>query len=217
MLPECIQQSRLIVLLDRRRSEDADRDARLGVLVPVLEVMVQEGLRTFGLDSGDLDVFAEVREIFDERADFGLYNVDDHDRMARMVEQRPAFILLNNDDPDLVWHGQGQGIATLPAALTPNEIGRAAKLGAPAVQVMPADLFGSSFPDQLNQVLPGVVTIPRGGLGGWAIGRWFEAGAQACIADTNLIGDSLNGGNLSHLRDRARSFRDVIPSAEAGE
>ena len=211
MLPDCITENRIIVVLDRRQP-DVDRDARIGQLAPALEVMVQEGQSVFSLGQDDLDVFAEMREIFDERASFGVHGVDSPDEMARTLEQQPQFILTDTDETELIRQGLDAGVATLPAALTPNEIRRADRAGAPAVQVFPADLFGSTYPEQLQQMMPHISVIPRGGLGAWAMGRWFEAGAVACVADNALVGDSLNGGNLSHLRDRMRSYLDSIPT-----
>lgn len=216
-LPECIHEARLVVLLDPPLADEhtgkvPDANARFGQLVPALEVMVQEGLGVFSLSPQDLDHLDQLREIFDERASFGAHDVADHDVMARVVQARVPFVLISSDDADLVRHGCDQGVPVLPAALTPNEVRRAAGLGAPGVQVMPADLFGSSYPEQLRQLVPGVEVLPRGGLGGWAMGRWFDAGVRACIADTNLLGDALSGGNLSHLRDRSRTFLDVVPN-----
>ena len=213
-LPECITGPRMLVLVDRRKAEDTDDDARLGQVVPVLEVLVQEGLRTFSLSLSDLSVMAGLREIFTERASFGVHDVITPGDARTAVSAGSDFILASNDDPELVRLGTEAGIATLPAGLTPNELRHGWSTGAAAVQVMPADLLGSSYPEALAALLPGVQIIPRGNLGGWSMGRWFEAGAIACVADSPLMGDALSGGNLSHLRDRCRTYLDVIPKSD---
>lgn len=221
-LPECITGPRLIVCLDEPPRDDTTGEGgpaaegsgdRLATLVPVLEVMVQEGMRTFSLSLRDLPVLDEVRDIFVERAEFGVHDVVDVADLDRVLAHRPAFVLASTDDQDVVSAGLAAGVATLPAGLTPNELHRAWRLGAPAVQVVPADLLASSYPGQLHRLVPELVFIPRGGMGGWSMGRWYEEGAIACVADTSLLSDALTGGSLSHLRDRCRTFLDVVPKA----
>ncbi|MGA4670252.1 bifunctional 4-hydroxy-2-oxoglutarate aldolase/2-dehydro-3-deoxy-phosphogluconate aldolase [Propionibacteriaceae bacterium Y1923] len=214
-LPECITGPRMIVLLDRRNDDDGDDDARFAQLVPVLEVMVQEGLTTFALEPADLVLLGQLREIFTERAHFGAYDVLSADGAHSALAHGPEFILANGDDAEVVRVGTEAGVATLSAALTPNEVRHGWDLGSSAVQVLPADLLGSSYPEALKKLVPGISFIPRGNLGGWSMGRWFEAGAIACVADSPLLGDALNHGNLSHLRDRCRTYLDVVPKPKA--
>ena len=211
LLPECITGPRMIVLVDRRTEGDTDDAARFATLVPVLEVMVQEGLVTFSVSLPDLVLLAQLREIFTERASFGAHDVLTVQDTTRALDAGAAFILASSDDADVVRRGREAGVVTLPAALTPNEMHRAWGTGASAVQVLPADMLGSSYPEALKALVPGIPFVPRGNLGGWSMGRWFEAGAAACVADSPLLGDALNGGNLSHLRDRCRTYLDVVP------
>lgn len=210
-LPECISGPRMIVLVDRPTEDDTDVDARFARVVPVLEVMVQEGFLTFSLSLGDLGLLPQLREIFTERASFGAHDVVTTEDTVHALESAPEFILASSDDAEVVRLGAQAGVVTLPAGLTPNELRRAWDTGAAAVQVLPADMFGSSYPEALKSLIPGVPFIPRGNLGGWSMGRWFEAGAVACVADSPLLGDALNSGNLSHLRDRCRTYLDVVP------
>ena len=210
-LPECITGPRMIVLVDRRSDGDTDDDARFATLVPVLEVMVQEGFTTFSVSLPDLVLLPQLCEYFTDRAAFGAHDVLTVGDATAALGANPAFILTSTDDAELVRMGAEAGVATLPAGLTPNELQRAWQTLAPAVQVLPADMFGSSYPEALKSLVPGVPIIPRGNLGGWSMGRWFEAGAVACVADSPLLGDALTGGNLSHLRDRCRTYLDVVP------
>lgn len=214
-LPECITGPRMIVLVDRRTDGDTDDTARFATLVPVLEVMVQEGLVTFSVSLADLGLLPQLGEFFTDRARFGVHDVLTTQDATRAAAAGAAFILTNSDDADLVRVGAEAGVVTLPAGLTPNELHRAWGTGAAAVQVLPADMLGSSYPEALKALLPGIAFIPRGNLGGWSMGRWFEAGAAACVADSPLLGDALTGGNLSHLRDRCRTYLDVVPKPAA--
>lgn len=227
-LPECITGPRLIALLDPRPTgtidgvEPPNDDARLGTLVTIIEIMTQEGMRTFSLAVGpegagadDLALLGELREIFTERASFGLHGYSSVNQLDRVLSAAPEFVLASHDDHDLVRAAQGGGALVIPAGLTPNEIRGAWSLDVAAVQVMPADLMASSYPATLQELLPEVPLIARGGLGAWSVGRWFEGQAVACCTDTTLIGDAMApGANLGQFRDRCRSYLDVVPAAD---
>ncbi|MGA4507759.1 bifunctional 4-hydroxy-2-oxoglutarate aldolase/2-dehydro-3-deoxy-phosphogluconate aldolase [Propionibacteriaceae bacterium G1746] len=212
-LPECITASRMIVLVDRRFDPEQNDADWLATVVPVLEVMVQEGMTVFSLPLADIALLAELREMFIERAWFGVHDVLTLDDTEQALAHAPEFLLAGGDDHAVVERAAVRGVVAVPAALTPNELRAAWQSGAAAVQVLPADLLGSNYPEALARLLPGVGLIARGNLGGWSMGRWFEHGAVACVADSPLTGDAFNGGNLSHLRDRCRTYRDVVPAA----
>lgn len=221
-LPAAITGPRLIALLDPPPTGD-EADAasgarkRLQLLVTVLEVMVQEGVRTFALDLADAGALSQLRELFVDRASFGLAGVRTAVELDTALLAEPAFVLADTDDAEVVQRGWAAGVCTLPAGLTPNELRRLAALGAAAVQVLPADLLGGNYPSVLQGMRLGpdgepLTVIARGGLGAWSAGRWFEAGAAAVVADTGLVGDAMTGGPLSFLRDRCHSYLDVVPT-----
>lgn len=208
-LPTCLSEPRLVAALPARPLDSA-AFLRLGA---VLEILAQRGFRTVSLHHSNASWLDELVPVFGARLAFGLHGSHTTDDLQ--LDRSPAFVLANNADASLVEAGRERGIAVLPAALTPNELLAAAELGAPAVQVLPADVMGGAYGESLVNVLPAnVALIPRGGLGAWALGRWFKAGAPCCVADDTLFSDAFDeGGNLGQLRDRCGSFLDQVPAA----
>ncbi|WP_203568096.1 beta/alpha barrel domain-containing protein [Aestuariimicrobium ganziense] len=200
-LPEVLTRSRLFAVLPPLNEVgDAER------LLVVLEVMAQEGIEVISLPFGSRSRLNELREMFSHRLWFGMHGVGTRAALDDALAMEPEFVLLEVDDPELVQVGLESGVCVLPAALTPNEVRRAASRGAAAVQVVPGDLLGGTYPASLAAMVPGVALVPRGGLGGWSAGRWYEAGAVACGLDDGLFSDVFPDGNLAHLRERCRTF-----------
>lgn len=196
-----------VVLNEDEKGDFVDKSR----LIVVLEVLVQEGYKVFSLHQDNLEVVAELRELFDHRADFGVHGVRDLEGLEKALGLGSLFILTDFADADLVNRANDAGLPIAAAALTPNEVAHAAKLGAAAVQVFPADLLGGGYPEALRKIVGDVSIIARGGLGGWSAGRWFDAGAVACCLDETMLGDAFKAnGNLAQLRDRAQSYLTVL-------
>lgn len=212
-LPACLAEPRLVAALPAFALEPATM-RRAGA---VLEILAQRGFRTVSLHHDNLAWLEQLRPVFEARLTFGVHGVTTREQLDNVIDQGPAFVLANNAEGALVDRGREASLTVLPAALTPNELLAAAQLGAPAVQVLPADVMGGAYAESLKHVMPAdVALIPRGGLGAWAIGRWFDAGAPVCIADEGLLTDALTpSGNLGQLRDRCSSYLDTVPKPEA--
>ncbi|MGJ6980347.1 hypothetical protein ACSDQ9_07425 [Aestuariimicrobium soli] len=212
-LPACLAEPRIVAALPARPMEQASF-LRVGA---VLEILAQRGFRTVSLHVSNAAWLDDLVPVFGARLAFGLHGALTVDDLG--LEKQPAFVLANNADPELLEAGRAAGVTVLPAALTPNELLAASRLGAPAVQVLPADVMGGAYGESLQHVLPaGVALVPRGGLGAWALGRWFKVEAPVCIADDTLFADAFEpDGNLGQLRDRCASFLDQVPEVQVPE
>lgn len=187
-----------------------DDDARLAVLVPPIELMVQERLALFAVPISDAGLIPRLAEIFADRAAFGVHGVVEPIALGQAADAGAAFALASTADAELIEVGADRGLAVLPSALTPNEIQAAWRLNVSAVQVAPAEVMGGEYPARLKELLPGVSVIARGGLGGWSARRWLQAGAVACCLDDALVGDAFSEGELGDLRSRCRTFTDLL-------
>lgn len=191
-------------LLDGRIVVAFGSDAT-GSLVGALEVMVQEGIGVFSMPASRAADLGNLAVMFGPRASFGVHGVTAEtldDALATPAE----VIELRTPDAALVERIHEAGRAALVAALTPTEIAHAWSLGADAVVVVPAEVMGSSYPEQLVELLPGVALAARSGLGAYSARRWVEAGASFVCLDDALIGDAAKGGSLSGLRERCQTF-----------
>lgn len=205
-MPSATPLTGLVVCLD---------DAPLDDLVGPVEVLIQEGLRTFSLQGAHAE-FADVVAIFGARARFGAHALSQVSQVQAVAAAGGTFALLDLPDADVVEAAVEAGMATYAQAMTPTEIRGVLDLPVDGAMLYPADVVGHMLGHRLAALGLGGAVVPRGGIGAYAAGEWFKAGAPAVCLDTNLLGDALQGGDLASLRDRCPAFVQVLPAAEPG-
>ncbi|HMR49920.1 MAG TPA: bifunctional 4-hydroxy-2-oxoglutarate aldolase/2-dehydro-3-deoxy-phosphogluconate aldolase [Arachnia sp.] len=185
-------------------------DALVDDLVGVVEVLVQEGFRHFTVPVG-AEALEVLAPIFGARARIGASSVRSADDVRRAAGLGAGFVLADLIDADLVGAANDAGLANYAPAMTPTEARAALNLSVTGVTLEPADVVGHAMAGHLRRV--GLIdrVVPLGGLGAYAAGEWFKAGAPAVCVDSTLLGDAPRGGDLGKLRDRCGSFRNVIP------
>lgn len=190
--------SGLVVCLD---------DVALDDLVGAVEVMVQEGLRTFSLPVGHAEA-TDIVAIFGRRATFGLHGAVTAGDVSDSGEWA-AFILADELDDALVTATAEAGIPVYAQAMTPSEVRAVLARGATGALLFPADVVGHVMAERLRALDLAGDVVPRGGIGAFSATEWMKAGAPAACVDTTLLGDALRGGDLGMLRDRCGSFAKV--------
>lgn len=193
--------SGVIVALDGGELDD---------LIPTIEILIQEGLSTLAIHC-DTEDLGTLFSIYQRRARLGVHRVSVPDQVVAATASGATFVL-----PDL-WNAELAAacvdVAVYPPAMTPTEIRGVLAQEVTGVQVVPGDLLGPSFAELLAAYGLADRCLPRHSLGAYAMGKWFEAGAKAVVADTQLLGDALTGGDLGALRDRCGSFAKVQAKA----
>ncbi|MGO1384062.1 MAG: hypothetical protein ACTHWA_06735 [Arachnia sp.] len=182
-------------------------DVGLDDLVGPVEVMVQEGLKTFSLPVGHADT-DDIIAIFGARARFGVHG----EVSGAAIESNRGwckFALANVADADVVAAAREAGVPLWVQAMTPAEVRAVLALGATGAMLFPADVVGHVMAERLRVLGLAEFVIPRGGIGAFSSTEWMKAGAPAACVDTTLLGDALRGGNLGALRDRCGSFVKV--------
>jgi 2-dehydro-3-deoxyphosphogluconate aldolase/(4S)-4-hydroxy-2-oxoglutarate aldolase len=205
-LPDPVLTSRIIAVLP---------DAAVGGLFAPLEVMVEEGVKAFSVPAGDTARFTTLTTVFGARATFGVHGLVEIDSIDALVTAGMSFCLPVAASAELLAALREAGIPAAPDALTPTEVRGVWARGADAVQVVPADLGGASYPDQLAELAPGAACVPRGGVGSYALRQWLKSGAPAVCLDETLVGDACDGGTMPALRERCRSTLAVVADLRA--
>lgn len=205
-LPGPVLTSRIVAVLP---------DAEAADLFAPLEVMVEEGVRAFSLPGGDVARFTTLTTVFGARATFGVHGGLDIDSIAPLVSAGMAFCLPVGASAELLAGLREAGVPAAPDALTPTEVRGVWAGGADAVQVVPADLGGASYPERLAELAPGAVCLPRGGVGSYGLRQWLKADAPAVCLDETLVGDACEGGTLPALRERCRSVLEIVSDLRA--
>lgn len=183
-------------------------EAELDDHVGVVETLIQEGFGTFALPAAATD-FAAVVGIFGSRAGFGSYRVTTADQVVDVAEAGASFVLLDLPDGDAVAAAVQRGLPCFATAMTPTEVRAVLAGGATGALLFPADVVGHALGHRLAEVGLADRVIPLGGIGAYAAGEWFAAGAPAVCIEATLLGDAFAGGSLRQLRDRCGSFTSV--------
>lgn len=182
-------------------------DVPLDELVGAVEVMVQEGLKTFSLPAGHAE-HDDIVAIFGPRARFGIHGAVTLEGLMA-VRSWAAFALVNVVEDGVIAAAEEAGISIWAQAMTPAEVREVLHSGATGALLFPADVVGHVMAERLRVLDLADRVIPRGGLGAFSSTEWLRAGAQAACIESTLLGDALRGGDLGALRDRCGSFVKV--------
>ncbi len=182
-------------------------DASLDDLVGPVEVMVQEGLKTFSLPAGHEDT-DEMVTIFGARASFGIHGVVSEETIES-VSGWAVFALADVLEDGVAEAARKRDLPLWAQAMTPGEIRGVLESGAAGAMLFPADVVGHVMAERLRTLNLAGHVIPRGGIGAFSATEWMKAGAPAACVDATLLGDALSGGDLGALRDRCGSFVKV--------
>ncbi|MEV0788982.1 bifunctional 4-hydroxy-2-oxoglutarate aldolase/2-dehydro-3-deoxy-phosphogluconate aldolase [Kribbella sp. NPDC050459] len=102
------------------------------------------------------------------------------------------------------------GLPLLCGALTPTEVVAALDLGATAVKIFPAKVYGPGYFSELRAPLPDAPLIAVGGVDAQSAPKYLAAGALAVGVGSPLLGDAGTGGSLSELAIRGARFRTEL-------
>ncbi|TCO45590.1 2-dehydro-3-deoxyphosphogluconate aldolase/(4S)-4-hydroxy-2-oxoglutarate aldolase [Kribbella antiqua] len=102
------------------------------------------------------------------------------------------------------------GLPLLCGALTPTEVVAALDLGATAVKIFPAKVYGPGYLRELLAPLPGTPLIAVGGVDAQTAPEYLAAGALAVGVASPLLGNAATGGPQSELATRAATFLKAV-------
>ena len=196
----------VVAILRGRRAEHLDA---------VLGVLVEAGIRSLEITLNTPGALAAIRragETFGPDVTVGAGTVRTVDDVDAAVGAGAAYLVSPHTDPALAARVRHLGAAYLPGAFTPTEIVAAWAAGAAAVKLFPARLGGPRYLRDIREPLPDIPIVPTGGVSAQNVADWFAAGAVAVGVGGTLIGDALDGGDLSALAARARDLMKAVPA-----
>lgn len=192
-LPRELELVRALVVLPARGIDK---------LMPVAEVLVQEGLDVIALELGGQGVEAELFALYSFRACLGVAGVSAAADARRAVELGAAFALCPDPDEEALRILRDGGVPAICEALTPSEVRAAWRRGVAAVEVRPADVLGEGYPRALPAMVPGVRLIASA-QEARAARTWLNEGAVATDVTDAVLSRVLLSGDHSSLRRRA--------------
>lgn len=172
--------------------------------IPACEVLLQEGVRAWALHHADLGLLEQALRLFGRRARIGVRGATTAAQVADAVAFGAHFVTSPVAAPELI--AAAGGVPMALGALTPNEIHYALGLGAPAVQVLPADVVGIGSAVAMGAFFPDAEVVPVGRFVAIEADQGLDAGAPAIGLTPASLFPSGRVGDLDHLRLRCRPF-----------
>src|SRR5829696_7290370 len=193
------------------------RASHVSALVPVCDVLVEEGILSLELTlttPGLLGTLSELVDRYADTADVGVGTVLTEAEAQRALDSGARYLVTPTMNLPVVKLAVERQIAVFPGGLTPTELAAGWNAGATAVKIFPAQTVGAGYLKHLRGPFPDLQAVPSGGVDLDASWEWLAAGAVAVSIGGPLLRDALKGGNLSELRDRCRAVRAVIEEAK---
>lgn len=176
-----------------------------GTLRPACEVLCQEGFTTWAIPYERLDDLPELLEPFRRRARIGVQDATTPAQVKRAAEAGAAFAASPYCQPTLV--KAVPGFPVILGGMTPTELRSGLAAGAAAVQLIPAEAYGTS----LAHSLPGLLGYPSllvgGRVEGYQARIWLDAGAVGVWPRELFSDDLVLADNLDRLRNRLQEWR----------
>jgi 2-dehydro-3-deoxyphosphogluconate aldolase / (4S)-4-hydroxy-2-oxoglutarate aldolase len=167
-------------------------------LLPICEVLCQEGFTAWSLPISRVDEVAALRTAFGRRARIAVGGVTDVAQVKQAAEAGAAFAASDFLLPKLV--KAVSGFPVVLGGLTPTELRCGVEAGAAAVQVRPAEAYGADF----ARALPGMLGYPpllaSGRVKRGLAMVWIEVGAIGVWPEVLFGDDLVVGENLDSLR-----------------
>jgi 2-dehydro-3-deoxyphosphogluconate aldolase/(4S)-4-hydroxy-2-oxoglutarate aldolase len=159
---------------------------------------------------GAVAALARVRGELDPGVALGMGSVIDAGQAAACLEAGADFLVSPGVCAEVAAYAGQSGVACYPGAWTPTELLQAWGLGASAVKLFPAASGGPRHLKDVRAPLPHIPLVPTGGVALDQIPQYIGAGAVAVGLGSPLVGDALDGGSLSALRERALAALEAV-------
>jgi 2-dehydro-3-deoxyphosphogluconate aldolase / (4S)-4-hydroxy-2-oxoglutarate aldolase len=175
--------------------------------VALAGALAQSGIRALEFTFTTPGVLDHLRAATASEAVLGMGTVLTADQARAAVDVGAKFLVTPGIRAEVAAVGADSGIPVIMGALTPTEVLVALDLGAAAVKIFPAGVFGPRYFKDLRGPLPDVALIPSGGVNAGNAADFLAHGAVAVSAGTDVIPpEAVVSGDWSDIASRAASF-----------
>jgi len=186
---------------------------------------VIDAIRAGGIDvieltmtvPGAVKLIEELAKRYGDQVVLGAGTVLDAATARACISAGANFVVSPMLDEGMIECCRTYGVPSLPGALTPTEIVRAARAGADLVKVFPCNAMGgASYIKSLKAPLPQVDLVPTGGVSLATVADFVRAGASAVGAGADLVDVAkVRDGNAGVVTENARRYVESIKQARS--
>jgi 2-dehydro-3-deoxyphosphogluconate aldolase/(4S)-4-hydroxy-2-oxoglutarate aldolase len=200
-------------LLAVLRSPSAD------LAVRTVEALVAGGVLGIEITYSTPDAAAVVRRLdalFGDTIVLGMGTLTEPRHAQEALDAGARFVVSPHTEPELARAMTATGLPAMMGALTPSEVMEAWRLGSDVVKIFPGSVGGPAYLKALKGPFPHIPMMPTGGVSQANVGQWFNAGAFAVGAGSELCPrERVLAGEFDAITAQARAYVEAIAAARA--
>lgn len=176
-----LDESRIIVIV---------RGVETKSMVALAEALYDGGIRVMEITLNTKGATDSIRLLQDKLGDrmwIGAGTVLDVEDAKKAIKAGAGFIITPNMDEEVIRYCVEQEIPIYPGAMTPTEIVKAWKAGAPAIKIFPSASIGMSYIKELQGPLSHIPMVAVGGVNADNVRRFMEIGCYAVGVGGSLV------------------------------
>lgn len=161
-----------------------------------------------------LDVVSSLDEQYGSAIVLGMGTLTDPAQADAGKAAGATFLVSPHTEGGLAAAMVATGLPVMMGACTPSEVMRAWSLKSDVVKLFPGSLGGPSYLRALRGPYPEIPMMPTGGVTYENLGDWFQAGAFAVGAGSNLCPKDLaETGEFAKITEIAKSYVQAVGKA----
>lgn len=161
-----------------------------------------------------LEVVQSLDQEFGSKIILGMGTLTKPEQAEAAKNAGAIFLVSPHTEANLAKAMIGTGLPVMMGALTPSEVMKAWTLGSDVVKLFPGSLGGPAYMKSLKGPFPDIPMMPTGGVSDKNLKDWFDAGAFAVGAGSNLCPKNLAlSGEFSKITEIAKNYMAAIKTA----
>jgi 2-dehydro-3-deoxyphosphogluconate aldolase/(4S)-4-hydroxy-2-oxoglutarate aldolase len=173
-------------------------------------VLIDNGITGIEITFTTPDAAVAIERCIERHGDealIGAGTVLTTENVTAAADAGAQFLVSPGTDADLTNTMVDTGLLTMTGTLSPSEIMTAMKHGAHVMKVFPGSLGGPAYLGALKGPFPDLKFMPTGGVSDTNLGQWFDQGAFAVGAGSDLVPSrALAVGNFDEIAARAKAY-----------
>ncbi|MBD8498402.1 bifunctional 4-hydroxy-2-oxoglutarate aldolase/2-dehydro-3-deoxy-phosphogluconate aldolase [Paenibacillus arenosi] len=160
---------------------------------------------------GAAAIVSRWRERFGEQVFIGAGTVIDEETAREALDSGAQFLITPNLDEKVIELAHSRGIDVWPGVLTPTEMVRAWKAGAPVLKLFPLGSLGSEYIREVRGPLGHIPLMATGGIDLHNVQQYWTAGASAFGLGSKLVrGDFIRAAAWQELEEHASEWVNTV-------
>ncbi len=194
------------------------RGPTVELTLKMVSALVEGGVYGIEITYSTPDAAGVVRSLREKYGQEILLGMGTLTRPEQVEEARQAgaqFLVSPHMDAELAEAMKASQLPMMMGAMTPSEVIRSYTLGSDVVKLFPGSMLGPDYMKAIKGPFPNIPMMPTGGVSVDNVHEWFQAGAFAVGAGSELCPPILaKEGRFDEIVLKAQEFRRAVEAAK---